>query len=425
MRRVLFLLTFTAVSIAAASPAWAASEQVLYSFTGGIDGSDPVGGVVSDSTGNLYGVTYRGGTGKSGVVFKLSRASNGTWNEKVLYSFCPVLGCVDGANPIGGLAIDASGNLYGVTYDGGAGQAGVVFELTLIGDTWREIVLHHFCTAAGCADGAFPVAGLTFDGAGHLYGTTNSGGRCKCGVAFKISVVSGISGGWLETVLYEFCTAEYCPDGSAPHAGVTFDLAGNLYGTTSGGGSNYQGGTIYEMSPRTSGYWEHGALYDFCPVKGCLDGDLPLGGVTFDVLGNLYGTASGGGAKGAGVLFQLSPISGRWQYSIVHSFCADENSQGECVDGVKPVNGIIFDSAGNMYGTTQLGGTKGAGVVFELVDERTGWQENVLHTFCTQARCADGDQPSGTMIFGSVGELYGTTSSGGTDGAGVVFEITL
>ena len=417
-------------------------EKVLYSFTGGIDGGDPQGSLVRDSKGNLYGVTYHGGSsamgvcgqsGGCGTVFKLSKMPGGTWQEKVIYNFCPVAGCVDGNGPVGGLVMDSLGVLYGVTFDGGEFNGGTVFALAPAGKTWVETVLHHFCSASQCLDGLNPDAGLVLDGNGNLWGTTLQGGggaaEVGAGVVFEISPVSS---GWVETVLYAFCMVQFCPDGAAPHSSVAFDLGGNLYATAYTGGlahcpNTYSCGTVFALSPATTGFWPYSGLYDFCPVSGCLDGELPVGGVAFDVIGHLFGTATGGGAKNGGVLFELvSSSSGDWQYSVIHNFCSISSATHNCTDGSSPANNLVVDLSNNIFGTT-LGGGNGGGVVFKFVPKLNGWQETVLHSFCTKAGCPDGNGPSGTPIFDSAGNLYGTTSGGGTGntlgGAGVVYEI--
>ncbi len=448
MRQLCSLLAFAVFAFVSVTPARAASEKVLYAFTGGVDGGNPIGSLVRDSSGNLYGTTYHGGaSGKNGstcypnygcgTVFELTPLKNGKWKETVIYNFCPVIYCVDGSNPTSGLVMDAAGNLYGATYDGGLYQGGVVFELVQVGGTWVELVLHNFCSVARCLDGLNPKSGLLLDSSGNLWGTTSQGGggatEAGAGVVFEISPVEN---GWLETVLYSFCAQEFCPDGAGPNGPVAFDLAGNLYGTAIEGGlahcpNTYTCGTVFRLTPAESGYWPFTKVYDFCPAAGCLDGDLPAGGTLVDLLGNVYSTASSGGTKGYGVLFLATPSGGGWDYNIVHDFCSTKNKTRNCTDGASPSYGLLFDSSGNLYGTTGAGGTGGGGVAYEMVNELTGWKEKVLHSFCTKgpAICEDGDNPSGTMLLGPANELYGVTAGGGagnsTGGGGVVFQITL
>jgi uncharacterized repeat protein (TIGR03803 family) len=214
-----------------AVPAFAASkEQMLYSFCSldnCTDGELPEAGMVFDADGNLYGTAPQGGAFGDGVVFELTPGTNGTWTETVLYSFCSLSGCADGAGPGSGLIFDASGNLYGTTVAGGTGSCasdcGAVFELTPNGDgTWAETVLHSF---TGSPDGREPAAGVVFDAAGNLYGTTLFGGATykKEGTAFELTPSTG--GTWTETILHNFCSAPACADGGEPSAGLIFDAA--------------------------------------------------------------------------------------------------------------------------------------------------------------------------------------------------------
>jgi uncharacterized repeat protein (TIGR03803 family) len=229
----------------------ASTETVLYDFCSQplcADGSGPVAGLIMDAAGNLYGTTRSGGIDRpnagNGVVFKLT--PNGTgWTETVLYSFCPQTpSCADGAQPNAGLLMDAAGNLYGTTFRGGTppgNDGGVVFKLTPdeTGTVWTETVLYRFCSQTSCADGSGPVADLIMDEAGNLYGTTffganGSGGTVSGnGVVFKLTP-DQTGTVWTETVLYRFCSQTNCADGSQPAAGLIMDVAGKLYGTTTG-----------------------------------------------------------------------------------------------------------------------------------------------------------------------------------------------
>jgi uncharacterized repeat protein (TIGR03803 family) len=218
------------------------TESVLYSFTGGADGGSPWAALVFDAAGNLYGTTWVGGADGKGAVFKLTPNPDGTWTESVLYSFT---GGADGAYPAAGVIFDAAGNLYGTTGGGGADDNGAVFKLTPDPDgSWTESVLHSF---TGGADGGGPVTALIFDAAGNLYGTTAGGGSrllniCRglgCGVVFELTPTST---GWSETVLNEFLGKA-----ADPEAPVIFDPKGNLYGTTWSGTGNY--GVVFEITP--------------------------------------------------------------------------------------------------------------------------------------------------------------------------------
>ncbi|MGA3212722.1 MAG: choice-of-anchor tandem repeat GloVer-containing protein, partial [Terriglobales bacterium] len=335
--------------------AW--TETVLYTFTGGADGSNPQAGLVFDSAGNLYGTTYDGGAFGFGTVFELSPATGGTWTLTTLYTFTDG---DDGAYSYATPVFDTSGNLYGTASGGGASGAGVVFQLTPTSVApWTENVLYAF---TGGSDGGQPETNVIFDSKGNLYGTASSGGSSLDGVVFELTPAS--SAPWTESVLYSFSGGA---DGSVPYGNVSFDTSGNLYGTTYYGGNpdcNESGcGVVYELTPTTSVPWTESVLYTFDDTS---DGGFPDAGVTFDASGNLYSTASQGGTSSAcdgacfGVVFKLTPASSSpWTESVLYTF-----TNG--TDGNNPLAGVIFDSAGNLYGTTQAGGSGDNGVVFEL-----------------------------------------------------------
>ena len=407
----------------------ASKYKTLYKFSGGKDGESPDASLIFDQAGNLYGTTRSGGLGLSkcvyalvrgcGKVFKLTPNPDGSWTESVLHNFCSRTNCADGANP-NGLVFDLAGNLYGTTIQGGTcvfkNGCGVVFKLTPKGDgTWTESVLHSF----KYTDGAAPTAGVVFDPAGNLYGTTSGGGAHEgAGTVFKLA--HNPDGSWTESVLHNFCSRTNCSDGLGPEAGLVFDLVGNLYGTTFFGGP----GKVFKLTPNPDGSWTESVLHNFCSRTNCADGDAPSAGLIFEQAGNLYGTTLLGGVLNQGTVFNLTPNpDGRWTESVLHSFCSRTN----CVDGERPVAGLIFDQAGNLYGTTFAGGAhEGAGTVFKLAHNPDGsWTENVLHNFCSRTNCADGDAPSAGLIFDQAGNLYGTTSGGDLSTTfGSVFEIT-
>ncbi len=270
--------------------------------------------MVFDGTGNLYGTTSSGGTtfgpvcpDGCGVIFELSPGSGGQWTEKVLHQFCSETGCADGANPTAGLILDASGNLYGTTLNGGAPyDYGTVFELTPADDQWTETVLHAF--EGGQEDGYNPHAGVVQDKSGSLYGTTESGYETLSGVnngtVFKLTPAAG--GQWAESVIYGFCTLPNCTDGTEPLAELVLDAAGDLYGTTfSGGNSNW--GVVFELIAQGSGQWVE--TFDYSFVGGA-DGFNPCAGLALDATGNLYGVAPQGGTYGNGVVFEIEPGPG-------------------------------------------------------------------------------------------------------------------
>src|ERR1039458_8699972 len=350
---------------------------VLYSFTGGADGGDPYAGVIRDSGGNLYGTTPFGGTAQAGVVFKLDTAGQ----ETVLYSFT---GGTDGRWPSAGVIRDSAGNFYGTTGQGGTAGAGVVYRVDTTG---HETVLYSF---TGGADGRYPAAGVIRDSSGNLYGTTQYGGAANAGVVYKLDTTGH------ETVLYSFPGGA---DGLNPYAGVVRDSAGNLYGTTPNGGTPGWG-IVYELD--TAG--QETVLYNF---PGAADGSYPSAGVIRDSTGDLYGTTEYGGAANAGVVYKLDTTG---LEVVLYTFTGLD-------DGANPYAGVVRDSAGNLYGTTVSGGTANAGVVYKL--DTTG-HETVLYSFTGGA---DGGHPYAGVVRDSAGNLYGTANEGGTANAGVVYEV--
>jgi len=281
------IATFQLVTDLASAIGW--SFQVIYDT-----GSE---GLLMDRAGNLYG---EWGPGKyEGLdVFELEHGADG-WTEKVLYNFCPHRPqCRDGLLPQYGLTWDAAGNLYGVTTEGGVNKGGVAFQLEHTAEGWKEHVLHSFPASRG--DGYPPSSGLTLDDSGNLYGITEQGGGSASGTVFRLSRQP--DGRWKETILYFFPNGSR--DGEGPAAGLVFDKAGNLYGTTSGGGdSKCSCGVVFKMTPQPSGKWKYTVLHRF---NGA-DGWVPQAGVTLDDKGNLYGTTTEGGPGGYGVVFEITP----------------------------------------------------------------------------------------------------------------------
>jgi len=335
------------------------------------------------------------------VVFMLTPEALAASKYKTLYKF---KGSKDGHEPFSGLIFDSVGNLYGITIYGGASNAGTVFELMPTPTGWSESPLYSF---TGGADGGNPqFECLIFDGSGNLYGTAPHGGAYGYGVVFELTPTST---GWTESVLYSFTGGA---DGGTPYAGLIFDAAGNLYSTTWSGGA-YSAGVVFRLAPNSDGSWTESALYSF---TGGSDGAASDASLIFDSAGNLYGVTWGGGAYGWGVVFKLAPNSdGSWTESVLHQFKGDKN-------GAEPRARLIFDSAGNLYGTTGNAYTYGYGIVFELVPNSHGtWTKHTLHQF-TGGK--DGANPDGGLLFDLSGNLYGITPFGGADGYGVVFKLT-
>jgi uncharacterized repeat protein (TIGR03803 family) len=236
--------------------------RTLYAFTDGKDGGSPVVSLILDPAGNLYGTTLVGGTGCSvcGTAFELTPKAGGTWKERVLYDFNPK----GGATPYAGMIFDASGNLYGTTYEGGAHGFGTVYQLTPSNGGWTHRVLYSF--VPGRDGGGFkPSAGLIFDSSGNLYGTTSFGGANLNGTVFRLTPGSG--GAWVEDVLYQFTGGD---DGGNPAGGLIFDAEGNLYGTTPYGGT-HTAGVVFELKPSNE-VWTISVLYSF---TGGIDGGRP------------------------------------------------------------------------------------------------------------------------------------------------------
>jgi uncharacterized repeat protein (TIGR03803 family) len=361
-------------------------ETVMYPFAGSPDGAIPYDSLISDSSGNFYGTTVAGGTGKCsagcGTVFKMTSSGK----ETVIYSFTG--GTTDGAAPYASLVRDKSGNLYGTTSTGGTNMTGTVFKIS---PSDAESILYNFGSPLS-KDGTDPRGTLAIDAQGNLYGTTMTGGTHFVGTVFKVTP-SGV-----ETVLYNFSG----PDGETPIGGPILDKSGNLYGTTYLGGAHNLG-VVYALSP--SGI--ETLLYSFNVIP---DAELPECGLVFDKAGNLYGTTQQGGTHGDGTVFKVVPSSKT--ETVLYSFGS------KIADGVLPYAGVIFDPKGNLYGTTTGGGADVAGIVFRLTPAGV---ESILHNFGAP-NTTDGGMPFGGVIIAN-GALYGTTSGGGVHALGTVFKI--
>ena len=388
-----FLFLFLFAGLVAIRTGWAQTYTVLYSFTGGADGALPEGKLIMDTAGNLYGTSEGNRTGTTqGSVFKLSPSGMFT----LLHNFGT--GGAGGARPYAGLARDSAGNLYGTTFSGGASNAGAVFKLD---NKDNFSVLYSF---TGKADGGGPLAPLILDPAGNLYGTTFDGGSPSCGdcgVVFKLDTKGN------ETVLHTFARPRY---GEFPYAGLLRDAAGNLYGTTTGGGRG-GAGIVFKLDAADT----ETVLYTF-PNKAA--GRDPWSTLIEDAAGNFYGTTTTGGkgncgGEACGVVFKLDTNGNE---TVLYTFTGK-------TDGGTPAAGLVMDSAGNLYGTAFIGGA-GYGVVFKV--DPLG-KETVLYAF---GGGADGGHPYGGLTIDSAGNLYGTAGGGGLfdcqngSGCGVVFKIT-
>jgi uncharacterized repeat protein (TIGR03803 family) len=275
--------------------------------------------------------------------------------------------------------------------------------------SYSDAILYSF---NGGSDGRYPSAGPIFDSSGALYGVTTQGGKnsssCSpyagCGVVFKLTPPAAGQTQWTETVLYAFLGGN---DGYMPNGGLIFDTGGALYGTTqSGGAANY--GTAFQLIGGVES-----VIHTF---QGGNDGALPLAGMIFDTSGALYGVTASGGPSNAGTVFKLTPSSSGWNETVLYAFTGGK-------DGGSPSARLIFDTSGALYGTTRVGGTRGAGAVFKLTPSNSGWNETVLYSFYQNVD--DGWSPDSELIFDTSGALYGSTSSGGgRANGGTVFKLT-
>jgi hypothetical protein len=424
------------------------NEQVLYSFQGlPNDGYQPVGAVVFDAAGNLYGATAEGGSSscpsiqQCGTVYELSppAVKGEPWTETVLYVFKGNK-FNDGTSPYGGLVIDSAGNLYGTTGYGGTGNCvlvgisvgcGTVYELSPPAQkdgTWTEQVLYSFPTPE---EGYAPFGDLVFDNSGNLYGATAFGGgygtTCDifyqyCGAIFELSPPQQMGGAWTEQVLHGFKGTAFgvlTGDGGSPNGGLIFDGAGNIYGTTMDGGfaggecrGVGQGGpgcgTVFRLVPpvKQGQPWTEEILYSFSGQ----DGATPLAGVVLGASGSLFGSTSAGGyPAAAGTVFELQPhgTGHSWEEQMLHVFT-------DGWDGSNPSAKLTLDTVGNLYGTTRMPtNTNAKGTAFRM--SQSG-QSNVfgfdlIYTF---RNIPDGEDPASPLIFDKEGNLYGTTQDGGT-----------
>ena len=353
--------------------------SVLYNFGGAADGGDPYAGVIRDSNGNFYGTVGYGGTAYAGGVYKVDSLGN----ETMLYSFT---GGADGNFPVSPLARDSAGNLYGTTAQGGSAGGGVVFKVDPSGN---ETVLHNF---TGGLDGVNPSGGLFLDAVGNLYGTTSQGGSFEnSGVLFRLSPAG------TETILHVFTGA--ANDGKYPsYTNLVTDVHGTFYGVTQAGGSTDHG-VVYKIT-RTGKFR---VLHSF--AGGTADGCNVLGTPHLDKYGNIYGTTSSCGASGLGTVWKVTSTGIE---TVLHSFA------GGTADGEYPLAGVVEDGNGNLYGSTETGGSANLGTVYRV--SQTG-KFTLLHSFTGP----DGEYPYSGFVLHN-GALYGTTQNGGSIGYGTVWK---
>src|ERR1700677_978884 len=386
---ILMFLAAVVIALLSSPVVHAQSFSVMLNFAGS-NGSSPLAGLVMDANQNIYGTANSGGQHGYGVVFKANR--NG--QEAVVHSFAG--GANDGAYPEDSLIIDSAGNLYGTTFNGGPANAGTVFKLSSKG------IIHILYSFAGGNDGANPIARLAIDKNGNLYGTTSAGGTSGNGTVFAVSPAGK------HTVLYSFGSGT---DGTIPFAGVTLDAKGNLYGTTSAGGSTGNG-TVFELKRSASG-WTEIILHNFELQD---DGGTPYAGLVSDPSGNLYGAATQGGVNGTdggGTVFELSPAGSNWTFTVLYGLYG-WNISGTFRD-------LLFDATtGVIYGTTHCDGAYDAGTVYSLTPSSGSWSYTELYTFTGGT---DGLYSFSNLVMDKSGNLYGTTNEGGANGSGVIFKV--
>ena len=417
------VLSFVFVSILNLLCAWAgAQEKVIHRFTGQpSDGYFPVGSLIADTQGNLYGTTYAGGTFDDGTVFELIRpaSANQGWRESVLYNFT---GGSDGTNPFGGLVFDTHGNLFGTTYFSPVNSdiGGVIYELSppaSSGGSWTETTLYDFSQSI-TAVGINPQGTLAMDSAGNLFGVTAAGGGgmaqdcgdTGCGAAFELQPPSVPGGRWTLLDIHDFLVL--ATDGFAPNS-IILGPGGFLYGTTCCGGSAGGGIAFKLIPPASGGSWTEKIIYNFSGNLGNGNGYRP-NSLTPDPNGGLFGTTQQGGVSstGYGTVFHLTPAYNGtgWTESVLYTFTGG-------ADGAVPQGGVIEDSSGNLYGTTARGGSApctangglGCGTVFKLSPpSSTGgaWTLSTLYDF---QGGLDGVGPQGNLFL-EKGVLYGATA---------------
>jgi uncharacterized repeat protein (TIGR03803 family) len=390
------LFAVTLLAFVLVQAAWAGPKlTVLHNFGAPGDGSGPFGPLALDGKGNLYGVTAIGGTGTCGdygcgTVFELSPGANGTWGETILHNFAAGN---DGALPWGSLVFDSARNLYGTLVgDNGLGGSGV-FRLSHGPTGWGNALIYDDGAGRGLLVGRF----------GDLYGDIGPGQNEEG----AIGELSPGPDGWNYTQLYSYCGQVGCPDDDGMPAPPIWDGKGNLWGTTTDGGTKAQNctfgcGVIFAMTPNGDGTWTYHVAHRF--AASAYDGQLPYGSLVMDAAGNFYGSTWLGGPYGHGTIFKFAHTDGQWM-----------------VEGT-----LALDSVGNLYGTA-AGGTGSCagfacGVVFRLAPQKNGsWKYNVIYEL---NETTGGVQPFYGVILDGKGNLFGVTSSSGTYGSGTAFEIS-
>jgi len=394
--KILFYFILVTLITTLALVVHAQTFSVVHSFTGGAGGSDPEAGVTIRGNA-LYGTT---GGSDCGTVYQLTH-SGSNW------SFSTLAALPHNCYLIARVVFGPDGHLYGTSEVGGTYGYGSVFKLTpQVGPCrdaacyWTVNDLHDFGSGT---DGTKPYRGdLIWDQQGNIYGTTLDGGAAGYGTVYELTPSGN---GYSESVLHNFPG----PDGVFLGSGVIFDKKGNLFGAAYQGGTN-DGGIIFELTYVPGAGWTEQTLYKFQIAS---DGANPLGGLIFDAAGNLYGTTSQGGSGGGGTVFELSPSGETWTYKVLHSLTVGQQYYGSWAT-------LSMDGAGNLYGTTVTGGVYGRGNVFKLSNTANGWVYTSLHDFTGDT---DGWSPYSNVTIDIDGTLYGTTAGGGDKGRGTVWMI--
>jgi uncharacterized repeat protein (TIGR03803 family) len=375
----------------------------LYNFTGTSDGDNPNGALVQGPNGDLYGTTSSEFGAGYGTTFEIT--TEGTLTT--LYTFCSLPNCADGSYPVSGLTLANDGNFYGVTNAGGTHNYGAVFKMTPQGTV---TTLYSFCSQANCTDGSYPAAKLLQGLNGNLYGVAAYGGTTGFGTIFEVT-----KSGVLRT-LYNFCSQSNCTDGSIPFGSLVQAKDGTFYGTTAAGGAygNYQYGTVYRLMPNG----KLTTIYSFCSLKDCADGYYLTSGVLLASNGKLYGTTVWGGpylslcnnGTGCGTIFEIAQGG---KLTTLYNFCSKPN----CADGDLPLAPLMQASNGEIYGSTPYGGERGYGTVFQLTLKG---KLTTIHDFAY----TDGSESFDALMQAADGSLYGATLAGGSSGWGTVFRIS-
>ncbi len=375
-------------------------EQILWSFTNKADGADPIGGVIADADGNLYGGTISAGVYNQGTIFELVPSGN-KYNERTLVQFSGP----NGDSSVGALTMDRSGTLFGNTVYGGRYDRGTAFSISTKHGVQENVI---WSFGGSQSDGAYPDAGMVLDRRGNLYGTVPNGGRFGYGVVYRLTPTAS---GYSETILHDFGSGD---DGRLPDTSLTLGNGGVIYGTTNGGGSGAARGTIFRLTPKGGRYTET-VLWNF---QGGADGSLPSSPVTFDTQGAIYGVTDYGGnagcVDGCGTAYKLTPKGSGYAERVIWVF-------GNNADGYYPLSNVVVGPHGALYGTTWQGGTHYGGVFWRLLRSGKTYAESVLVNF----ECCNGmgSDPRGNLIADAQHRLYGTTYVGGTSEVGTVYRI--